>query len=294
MKSMTLNAYAKINLHLDVVSKAENGYHQVNTVMQSVSLCDTVSVTFCDGNEIKLTCNIVDLPVDSRNLAYKAAELFFARVGVSRGVCIDIVKRIPMAAGLAGGSTDAAAVLYALNSLYDEPLCNEELLALGSKIGADVPFCIACGTKYADGFGDLLHSFPPMPECYIVVACGGDGVSTPWAYAALDNRYENFALDKYMPRSLDALRDAMKKSSLLDISKSIYNIFEGVIAPERPMVDVIKNTLADHGALSAMMSGSGPSVFGIFDLKENAEAAVKTLVDNGVSAFVCQPTSERF
>ncbi len=294
MDSVTLEAHAKINLHLDVVSKADNGYHGVNTVMQSVSLCDVVSVSLCDGDTIVITCDIEGLHCDKRNLAYRAAELFFERVKTRRGVIIDIHKNIPMAAGLAGGSADAAAVFYALNNLFDEPLCRDELLSLGARLGADVPFCIAEGTKYADRFGDILHPFSPMPECYIVVSCAGEGVSTPWAYAALDSKYSDFKADAYTARPISPLREAMEKGSISEVSRNVYNIFESVIAPERPMVEAIKKILGDNGALASMMSGSGPSVFGIFETKELADKAAAALGKSDIPAFVCQPVSERF
>ena len=291
---MLLKAYAKINLHLDVASRAENGYHEVRTVMQSVSLCDLVTVELCKESGINLTCDVPELPTDRRNIAYRAAELFLEHTGIAGGVNIDIAKRIPMAAGLAGGSTDAAAVLYALNLLCDKPLCDDELLVLGARLGADVPFCIPCGTKYADGFGDKLHSFFPMPDCYFVVACAGEGVSTPWAYSALDAKYQDFRGDAYTPRSIAPLGESMKKGSITDVSQNIYNIFESVISSERPMVNEIKSTLLDNGALNAMMSGSGPSVFGIFKTKELTDAALEALLKKGICGFVCEPTSERF
>lgn len=294
MEKLTLNAYAKINLHLDVVSKADNGYHEVRTVMQSVSLCDTVSVGFCNQDEIRLLCSLRGLPCDERNLAYRAARLFFDKLGYMRGIDISIEKRIPMAAGLAGGSADAAAVLYALNELFERPLTTNELCSLGARLGADVPFCIVGGTKYADGFGERLHSFPCMPSCYIVVACAGDGVSTPWAYAALDKAHGDFAPGKYQPRSLDDLRDAVEAQSVIRLAKSLFNVFEDVISAERPMVKEIKSVLSDNGALRAMMSGSGPSVFGVFDEKSLAQKAKEVLCARNIPAFVCEPTYDRF
>ncbi len=294
MEKLTLNAYAKINLHLDIVSKADNGYHEVSTVMQSVSLCDTVSVGFCNGEKIRLLCSLEGLPCDELNLAHKAAKLFFDKIGYTHGIEIAIEKRIPMAAGLAGGSTDAAAVLYALNELFERPLTIDELCVLGARLGADVPFCIVGGTKYADGFGERLHSFPSMPSCYIVVACAGEGVSTPWAYAALDKAHGDFAHGKYLPRSLDDIRDAVENQSVCKLASSMFNVFEDVISAERPMVNEIKSLLSDNGALSAMMSGSGPSVFGVFEERSIAEKAKEELCARSISAFVCEPTPDRF
>ena len=294
MKSLTLKAYAKINLHLDVVSKSDNGYHGVNTVMQSVSLSDNVRVSFCDGEGIFLSCNLPTLPCDERNLAYRAARLFLDKMGREQGVSIEIEKNIPMAAGLAGGSTDAAAVLYALNELFSHPLSSEELLSLGAKLGADVPFCIVGGTKFADGFGEKLHDFPNMPSCYIVVACAGEGVSTPWAYSELDRKYRNFEDGAYQPKNIDKLRLSLEKKDIADISASIFNLFEGVISAERPMVNEIRTALLENGALASMMSGSGPSVFGIFESEEFAVSAAKILADKNIPSFVCEPIGERF
>ena len=165
MEKLTLKAYAKINLHLDAISKESNGYHKVITVMQTVSLYDDVTFSLRGDGLICIKCDIPTLPCDSRNLAFKAARLFFEHTGIDSGVDIEIIKRIPMAAGLAGGSSDAAAVLSGLNSLCGYPLETSELCELGAKLGADVPFCIVGGTKYADRYGDKLHSFLKMPDC---------------------------------------------------------------------------------------------------------------------------------
>ena len=294
VKSITLKACAKINLHLDVVSKADNGYHEVRTVMQTLSLSDTVRVSLCEDGGIRLTCSFEGLPCDRQNIAYRAAELFFEKTGISHGVSIEITKRIPIAAGLAGGSTDAAAVLRALNILCSEPLCLEELCELGARLGADVPFCILGGTKYADGYGEALHDFPKMPECFVVVAKSGEGVSTPLAYSALDEAYRSFESGAHIPVDLSALEKALESGDVLAVSQNTYNIFEGVIEPMRPAVSRIKRVMLDSGALCAMMSGSGPSVFGIYRDEDAAENAVKRLESENIEAFAALPVELDF
>ncbi|MBE6531123.1 MAG: 4-(cytidine 5'-diphospho)-2-C-methyl-D-erythritol kinase [Ruminococcaceae bacterium] len=289
MKEITLPAYAKINLHLDVTSRLDNGYHEVSTVMQSVSLCDEVTVGLCEDGGISISCDVDWLPTDSRNLAWRAADLFFERCGFRKGVRIKIVKRIPAAAGLAGGSTDAAAVLLALNALCGYPIDRAELLGLAAKLGADLPFCVAGGVKYADGFGEKLHAFPKIPHCYLVIAVGREGVSTPWAYKMLDERYGGFEDDRYLPRSLSGLRLAVELGDIAELSKNIYNIFESVIEPERAEVTHIKRELLESGAVGAMMSGSGPSVFGMFESESDARRAAESLREKGISAFAAEP-----
>jgi 4-diphosphocytidyl-2-C-methyl-D-erythritol kinase len=253
-----------------------------------------VTVTLRADGEYTVDCNNPSVPQNASNLAIKAAVAFEKELGTAYGADIYVDKQIPMAAGLAGGSADAAAVLKAMNELCGNPFTVQKLCEIGSGLGSDVPFCIACGTKYADGFGDKLHSFSKMPDCYFVVACAGEGVSTPWAYSALDAKHRDFRGDAYTPRTIEPLAKAMKKGSIVDVSQNIYNIFESVICPERPMVNEIKETLLDNGALSAMMSGSGPSVFGIFKAKEIADAASEALSRKGICGFVCEPICERF
>ena len=292
MKKISIEAYAKINLHLDVVAREDNGYHRVRTVMQSLSLCDTVSVELDEGGECTVTGSSPTMPVGEGNIAYRAAKLFFESVGSRLGANIEITKRIPMAAGLAGGSADAAGVLVALNILCGRPHSVDSLCALGARLGADVPFCIVGGTKYAHGRGEVLEDFPRMPDCFFVVACGGEGVSTPWGYARLDEEYGGFADGAYSPRPIEALRRAVEEKNIRQIADNTYNIFESVILPEREVARRIKATLLENGALGAMMSGSGPSVFGIFEDKDAANTAAEKLCATGIDAFVCTPVGE--
>ncbi len=286
MKRVFKKAYAKINLHLDITAKEKNGYHRVVTVMQSLSLCDDIEVTLTEKCENSISCNSPLVPLNEKNLAWRAAELFFEYCGIDKKADIKITKRIPVAAGLAGGSTDAAAVLSALNELCGYPITEEELLMLGARLGADVPFCIVGGTKYADRYGDVLHSFPDMPDCYVVVACGKSGVSTPWAYSMLDANYGNFADGNYLPRSVEPLKISLENGDVLEMSRNMYNIFEDIIEREREEVVQIKALLYDCGAERAMMSGSGPSVFGIFTDRKVGDLALKSLNTAGISAFL--------
>lgn len=279
IKALQKEAYAKINLFLDIDSKRDDGYHNIISVMQSISLCDTITVEYTESEQklICVSCNNPEIPSGENNIAYKAADLFLE----SGLVNIHIEKRIPAAAGLAGGSTDAAAVLSLLNELTGSQKNTDELLAIAAKIGADVPFCIAGGTKLALGVGEKLSNFRPMPSCHIVVACMGDGVSTPKAYSMLDNMFGDFT-------------DCKPQNQLLSLLESgsydgMFNIFESVVIPCRPAVQKIKDTLKEYGADFSMMSGSGPSVFGIFSSRDKASVARDALVDIGAVAHLCEP-----
>ena len=290
-EAKTVLGHAKINLHLDVVGREENGYHLVDTVMQSLSLCDEVSVRLTESGFVA-HCDVEGVPTDEKNIAVKAAMLFMKELGRDVGAEITIKKNIPMAAGMAGGSADGAATLVALNGLCGMPFSEAELCALGAKLGADVPFCVKGGTAFADGRGDILHEFPKMPDCHIVAACGGEGVSTPWAYGMLDEKYNGFGNESgYVPKGTAGLFKAMNKENVLlsELGKELYNIFEEPILERRPVAKMIKQTIVENGAVAAMMSGSGPSVFGIFDNKSAALATAEKLSSMGVFATVCRP-----
>ena len=291
MDRITKKAYAKINLFLDVSSRYSDGYHEVHTVMQSVSLFDNVDICL-GGQGIEITCDNENVPTDNRNIVWKATELFWNELpGSSRtGVKINITKRIPMAAGLAGGSADAAAILCGLNELMGNPISFERLLVIGAKLGADIPFCMVGGAAYADAKGDKLHPIPALENYYLVVACGGEGVSTPWAYGVLDEKFDNFSQGSYVPRDVDAFKEAFEAG---DVS-GIYNIFEEVILPSRPVARQIKDMLSQSGAVCALMSGSGPSVFGIFDNKKSAERAADAVALLGHFAEVATPVKKNF
>ncbi len=290
MKSISVCGYAKINLHLDVTGRRADGYHTVNTVMQTVSLCDEVTVSLRDDENIFATCNVEGVPSDEKNLAVRAALMLREAVTASFGAQIDILKKIPMAAGLAGGSADAAATLVALNRLLGEPCSVGMLCEIGSRLGADVPFCIVGGTRFADGKGDVLHEIPKMPDCAIVIACEGAGVSTPWAYRCLDEACGNFeASFGYVPKEMSALEEALQKQDVLKIAETMYNIFEAPVLSERPVAAEIRSLFLSCGALGAMMSGSGPSVFAIFATEDEAKIAVQSLEKKGYRGYLCHP-----
>ncbi len=267
---VTYDAAAKINLMLDILARLDNGYHSLFMLMQSVDLYDTVTVETTDGGDIKITSSEEGIPCDKRNIAYKAAEAFFKSTGVkNKGISIHIEKRIPFAAGMAGGSADGAAVIAALNDIYETALTQQELCAIGLKVGADVPFCLTGGTCLAQNVGEILSPLPALEECYIVLAKPERGVSTKEAFAAFDTA-DNI-------RHLDTcgMLYAASTGDLYEICKRTKNVFEQLIeVPERVP---IKSTLNRHGAISACMSGSGPTVYGIFDDESKAQSAAEAL-----------------
>ncbi len=299
LECVSEKGYAKINLHLDITGRIEGGMHSVATVMQTVSLYDEITVYNISktdkASKFHLTCDKDGVPCDEKNLAYKAALLFCEAIGENINADIDIKKNIPMAAGMAGGSTDAAATLRALNKALGEPLSISELCKIGSQLGADVPFCIVGGTAYADGKGDILHSFPGMPDCAIVAACEGEGVSTPWGYRLLDSIYGDFADGcGYTPKSIEPLKNALLQNDIVEVSKHMYNIFEEPVLAERPVAADVKRLILEGGALSAMMSGSGPSVFGIFMCEKCAARAAELLKNKGYTPYICKPWAASF
>ncbi len=292
MKEISERGYAKINLHLDVLGRLEGGYHRVETVMQTVTLFDEVTLTEKEGGDegVTLSCDVPFVPTDENNLALRAILLYFEKIGRSMGVHIHIRKRIPMAAGMAGGSADAAAALRGINRLMGSPLRLEELCDLGAALGADVPFCIVEGCAFADGRGDALHEFPPMPDCAILVTCEGEGVSTPWAYGLIDERWDGFEENSsYQPKSTETLRRACESGELAAVAKATYNIFEEPVLARRPVAARVREIMAKNRAATAMMSGSGPSVFGLFADEEKAENAKKALEQEGYRVYPCRP-----
>ena len=283
--TITVPAYAKINLFLDICSIRENGYHNILSYMQSVSLHDEVSVKLVpsEAKNITVICDNSSIPCDKSNLAYKAAEIF----PCAGEITVSIVKNIPISAGLAGGSADCAATLVALNSLTGDKLSLDELCTLGARLGADVPFCIKGGACIVEGIGEILKPIQPMPNFPIVIAKKGEGMSTPYAYKALDERFDRF--EGYMPKTemLELITSTPGTAAVL--SDGLFNIFETVVEPERPYVTELKSIMIKNGAAGAMMSGSGTSVFGIFQDESDAKAAKDALVCAGAVAHVCYP-----
>ncbi len=286
-----IEAYAKINLHLDVTEIRTDGYHNIQSIMQSVSLCDIIEIEIIAEQNIIIECDKPGVPLDEKNIAYRAAKRFFDNAEIALGAIIKIQKNIPMAAGLAGGSADGAAVLVALNNIFDKLLPKDELYAIGSSLGADVPFCMACGCCYTGGIGDKLIEIEPLNDkSILVIACGGEGVSTPMAYRMIDEKYNNFI--GYEPKSYKMLSENIAKENS-DFYKYIFNIFEEPIMCERPTVKELKSFMLNNGACGAMMSGSGPSVFGVFKSLDFAKKAVKILNENGYFAAIAYPTGKR-
>lgn len=297
MVTIALSAPAKINLFLDITGRRPDGYHTISGIMQAVSLCDTVTLTLTPLSEGEaprhtLTCTGSDLPTDGRNLGLRAAHAFFGVTGTGNThLHIHIDKRIPSAAGMAGGSADAAAVLKGLNQLVGEPLTHGELCRIGLSLGADVPFCLTGGAQITEGVGEILTPCAPLPSCRLVIACAGEGVSTPAAYKKLDEMYGSFDGTVYTPKSdaLAAQLEALKNSDLGGAGKHAYNIFESAVLPTHTRAGHIKNTLMDAGAVFALMSGSGPSVFGVFHGEKAARDAAERLSHEGIPAWACEP-----
>ena len=289
-REITKKGFAKINLFLDITGILPGGFHSVNTVMQRISIYDSVTVCTSPDGDISISCNIPGVPLDNSNLAAKAAADFNLRAGISTGYSIHIEKNIPMAAGLAGGSADAAATLLAINELTESPLPQEVLLEIGSRLGSDIPFCIQSCTAFANGKGDILHPFPSMPHCYILVCCAGEGVSTPFAYRLLDDIHNGFGENSsYIPKDMTTLKNAMENSDINAVCNSMYNIFDEPILSVRPVATQVKKIMLESGAMGAMMSGSGPSIFGIFNSEDAAKFAYKELQKYGYTGIVCTP-----
>lgn len=277
---VTVKAYAKINLMLDIISRLENGYHDLFMIMQSVGLYDTVSVAQTESGEIRLSCNVPEIPTDEKNVAYKAAVEFFGYTGIiNEGIHIDIDKKIPHAAGLAGGSADAAGVIIALDKLYNTNLKEKEIIEIGSKIGADVPFCALGGTMLAQYTGTVLSHLPDLNEKHIVIVKPDQDVSTGKAYAAFDTAERVRHLDT------KGMLLACVNNDWNLISEKIGNVFEQFI--EVTDRTVIKAIMRKYNCLCCCMSGSGPSVFGVFDDKSNAEKCYEELKINFPDSHLC-------
>ncbi len=293
MNQVAERAYAKINLFLDVTARRENGYHEIDGVMQSVSLCDLVTVSYVEAEDVSVSLTAEgnpDMPTDGRNIAVKAAKLFLETFKKTGRVEIFIQKRIPMAGGLAGGSTDAAAVLRALNRLFGEPFTAVQLCEMGANLGADVPFCIRGGTMRTQGIGEILTPLSPMPNAPIVIAKRGEGVSTPWAYGRLDALYGNFASGADRPVcDVNAMLSALDRQNVSEICGAVYNLFEPVVSEQQGDVQILRKMMNDCGAVVSRMSGSGPSVFGIFPDEASACTACEALRANGAEAHICEP-----
>jgi 4-diphosphocytidyl-2-C-methyl-D-erythritol kinase len=281
MDSISLRACAKINLGLDVVRRRPDGYHDVRMIMQMLDLCDQVVVTRKKGPGISLYCDLPELPCDESNIAWRAAKLMTDRFGLEDGVTIRIEKHIPLAAGMAGGSTDCAAVLEGMNEVFDLGLDLEELMKIGVKLGADVPFCLMKGTALSEGIGEILSPLPGMPDIPVLIAKPPAGVSTKYVY-------EHLRLDESTDHpDIDGMAQALVNQDVSGIIARLGNVLESVTIPAVPEVAQIKEVMCGEGALGALMSGSGPTVFGLFEKTEQAARAMGALKDRFPDAVIC-------
>ena len=269
-RSLTLTAPAKVNIGLDVLRRRPDGYHEVSMIMQTLTLCDYVRLTPAESG-LMLTINRSDLPTDEGNIAFRAAQLLEKEVGRALSVHIDIEKHIPVAAGLAGGSTDAAAVLLGMNTLFRLGIPMDRLLALGKTLGADVPYCMMQGTALSEGIGEKLTRLSAMPACHVILAKPAASVSTKEVYEALTLNEATAHPD------IPGMTEAIRKRDLPALARRMGNLLETVTIPRHPEIQRIKEHLTALGSLHAMMSGSGPTVFALFPDKMNAESAYEAM-----------------
>lgn len=280
MDRIELKALGKINLGLDVLGRRENGYHDVRMVMQTLYLYDNVTLIKKEEPGIEIESNLYFLPKDSGNIAWKAANLLMEEFNIPGGIKIILNKYIPVAAGMAGGSSNAAAVLYGMNKMYKLGLSQQELMDRGVKLGADVPYCIMRGTVLAEGIGEILSPLPPMPKCQILIAKPPVSVSTKAIYEAIDSKEIEDHPD------IDGIIEGLKEHDLDKIAASMGNVLEKVTVDMHPEIAQIKECMLENGALGAMMSGSGPTVFGIFRSRRAAQEAYEKVKAQGIAKQV--------
>lgn len=284
MNKIREKAYAKLNISLDVMAKRPDGYHDMLMVMQTVSLWDDVSITLNDTGRFSASSNLHFIPGDERNLAVKAAMRFLARIGEENiGAHISMQKRIPVGAGMAGGSADAAAVLRALHRHFEGRLSDEALMEVAAEVGSDVPFCVLGGTALAEGRGEILTPLSPMPKCYFVISKPEFSISTPELFKKLD------AVHSRRHPDTAGILEALEKGDLSQICRRMYNVFEDVEDRRMRIVSQIKGALLDNGALSAMMTGTGSAVFGVFDDESKAKEAAKAMKELCGFCTVAEP-----
>ena len=280
MDEIKLKALAKINLGLDVVRRREDGYHEVRMVMQTIHLYDQLLIQKSETPGIQIHSNLSFLPVNENNLVYKAGKLLMDEFDIHTGVSVELNKHIPVAAGMAGGSTDAAAMLYGMNQLFGLKLKRKDLMERGVQIGADVPYCIMRGTALAEGIGEKLSSLPPMVKCPVLIAKPAVSVSTKFVY-------QNLKLNEQTPHpDIDAVITDIRNSDLDNICADMGNVLETVTIPNYPVIAQIKEQMLKSGAKASMMSGSGPTVFGLFGDEETAQRARAEMKASGLAKQV--------
>lgn len=273
MDSIRLKARAKINLGLDVLGKREDGYHEVRMVMQTIGIYDRLILTKIPEEEIRITSNLAFLPVNENNLIYKAIKLLKDEYHFPGGISVDLNKFIPVAAGMAGGSTDAASTMFGVNRLFGLNLSMGKMMELGVRLGADVPYCVMRGTALAEGIGEKLTRITPVPHMWILIAKPQINVSTRLVYEQLDMG----GIQKHP--DIDGIIRAIEAQDVVRIAQSMGNVLENVTVPLYPVIETIKQDMLSHGAINAMMSGSGPTVFGIFEEKATARKAADAIRD---------------
>ena len=268
IKHLSLKAYGQINLGLDVLRRRDDGYHEVRMIMQTVGIYDRIDLIYKETPGITVETNLYYLPDNENNLVYKAAKLLMDEFHVQKGVHIRLRKYIPVAAGMAGGSSDAAAVLFGVNKMFSLGLTTEQLMDRGVKIGADVPYCVMRGTALSEGIGEILTPLPVPPQCQVLIAKPGISVSTKFVY---ENLHANELRPEQHP-DIDGMMEAIKQKDLYGIADRFGNVLENVTIPAYPVIQEIKDLMLEQGAIGALMSGSGPTVFGLFT---NPKAAAK-------------------
>ena len=286
MDKIQLKALAKINLGLDVLRRREDGYHEVKMIMQTIGFHDDLEIRKTKTPGIQVKTNLYYLPTNENNLVYKAAKLLMDEFQIQDGVSIQLKKRIPVAAGMAGGSSDGAAVLWGINQMYGLGLSMQALMERGVRLGADVPYCIQRGTALAEGIGEKLSVLPPMPKCTILIAKPGISVSTKFVY---ENLHANDLKPEQHP-DVDSMIEAMRQKDLGLLCSRMGNVLETVTIPAYPVINEIKRTMMDNGAIGSMMSGSGPTVFGIFDSPVAAKQAMKAVRAAKLAKQICLTT----
>lgn len=284
MTTLYEGAFAKINLTLDVLDKRDDGYHDIKSIMQTISIRDDIEIDVGTGKPWTLSCTREEIPQDERNLAWKAAKLFCDTLGKDpNGLAIRITKRIPSEAGLGGGSADAAAVLRALNRYYDSPLSIMALAELGSQVGSDVPFCVLCGTAMVEGRGERLRKLPDMPDCCFVVCKPPFASSTPALYKKLDQETIGKRPDH------QAMESALYAGDLGKVAENLWNVFDPVVTKDHLELNYIKSIFNSYGSLNQQMTGSGSAVFAIVPDFEFAAVICNMLKDNYPEVYIAKP-----